>query len=134
MSLYCFFALFLRKRQAVMNMWHYEIARKKRCSKGTLLVKTRIRIERQKSCAAKQSLLYGRCHAMRRCRYDSNARSTAFGDITRQPAHWEKQRHISKFDKMDLSILVKSPFHSAYFSKSVIAVSSKLTRERAQKS
>ena len=38
------------------------------------------------------------------------------------------------FDKMDLSILVKSPFHSAYISKSVIAVSSKLNRERAQKS
>ena len=49
-------------------------------------------------------------------------------------AHWEEQRHKSKFDKMDLSILVKSPFHSAYFSKSVIAVSSKLTRNRAQKS
>ena len=49
-------------------------------------------------------------------------------------AHWEEQRHNSKFDKMDLSILVKSPFHSAYFSKSIIAVSSKLTRERAQKS
>ena len=48
-------------------------------------------------------------------------------------AHWEEQRHNSKFDKMDLSILVKSAFHSAYFSKSVIAVSSKLTRERAQK-
>ena len=62
-------------------------------------------------------------------------------------AHWEQQRHNSKFDKMDLSILVKSPFHSAYFSKSVSAkflqillkqnfskISSKLTRERAQKS
>ena len=48
MSLYFFFALFLRKRQAVMNTWHYEIARNKRCSKGNLLVKTRIRIERQK--------------------------------------------------------------------------------------
>ena len=33
-----------------------------------------------------------------------------------------------------LYILVKFPFHSAYFSKSVLAVSSKLTRERAQKS
>ena len=46
---------------------------------------------------------------------------------------WEEQRHNSKFDnKMDLSILVKSQFHSAYFRKSIsaIAASSKLTRER----
>ena len=42
-------------------------------------------------------------------------------------AHWEEQRHNSKFDNMDLSILVKSPFKTSYFSKSVIAVSSKLT-------
>ena len=49
-------------------------------------------------------------------------------------AHWEEQRHNSKFDKMDLSILVKSPFHSAYFSKSVKTVSSNLTREREKKS
>ena len=26
-------------------------------------------------------------------------------------AHWEEQRHNSKFDKMDFSILVISPFH-----------------------
>ena len=63
-----------------------------------------------------------------------NQEGSGIGDDYKNTLFFEEQHHNSKFDKMDLSVLVKSQFHYAYFSKSIIAASSKLTREREQKS